>query len=74
MGVQTGGAGVPAVWGYGDDAEAGSSRAVDVLVFGVPAVDRCWRGATRRCADGYKKDLALKTLLTSGIESAVVVA
>ena len=38
MGIWAAGAGVPAVRGDGDDAEAGGAGAVDVLVSGVPAV------------------------------------
>ena len=38
MGVWAAGAGVPAVWGGGDDAEARGAGAVDLLVSGVPAL------------------------------------
>jgi hypothetical protein len=38
MGVSATGAGVPTVWSYGDDAEAGRSGQVYLLVFGVSAL------------------------------------
>ncbi len=41
-------AGVSAVRGHGDDAEAGSAGAVDVLVPGVPAVGWSGRGSRRQ--------------------------
>jgi hypothetical protein len=38
VGVWAAGAGVPAVWGEGDDAEAGGSGAIYLLVSGMPAL------------------------------------